>query len=1181
MHIDYLNSRLEVLLDRQFDIGEINIEVVGTASTFPLSLLLAHTNSKHINKLPHLVVVASLIEAESIRKKIMLLEPNRRIFILPHYDVSPYSTLLPNTAISSSRIHWLFHAQNSLPSDIFIAPIGSLQQRTLPFNVLSKNSIPFGIGDVWDDQSLLRSLSLLGYEACPLVEDLGQFANRGGIFDIYCPSEQHPVRIELFGDQIESLRLFSTTDQRTLREIDSFTLVPAREVLYSEDNFEKLIKNFKDSLRSIEGPIRASSIKEEADEVLRSLLQKNFFPGIDYLLPYFFDKTACPLEHFSTPLNIWWLDSIEIARESDSLMAEMRSDFNGAKELVIKPKLEDLFSEIDKIQFPLDSKHIEFNRIDVEKDLDSKKLTKVEFRTIEPKEISNQLLTHTPGTEPWLKSVGAKLKNYRDENFRIIIFGRNNSQSERLKSLFDKMGFSPQITSENELLLNQWCSDQDRNKNLIHILPLYIDESIRIDEDRIVFLRDDDFFGQKSRLKSSSQREYKNQADKLTFGDLNPGDFVVHIKHGIGQYEGLRVMPINGIDAEFIQISYKDKDKLYLPVYRVGQLQKYSSASAAVSVDKLGGVGWEKAKIKVKNHLREVASDLLALYAKRSELHRPAFHKPDTDFSSFEAAFPYDETNDQLRAISDVVSDMISVKPMDRLVCGDVGFGKTEVAMRAAFLAVQNQKQVALLAPTTVLTFQHLETFKTRFQGWPIIIKVLNRFLTGAEVKQTLQELKENKIDILIGTHRLLSKDVQFGNLGLLIIDEEQKFGVTHKERIKKFKTSVDTLTLSATPIPRTLNMSLVGIRDLSFINTAPVDRLPTRTFVCKFEPETIRKAILAEIARGGQIYFIHNRIQSIYGLADELRALIPEARIRVGHGQMEADELESTMVAFFNHEIDVLLCTTIVESGMDVSRANTMFIDSAHALGLSQLYQLRGRVGRSKQRAYCYLLVPKTGKLEKIAQERLKVIQESTALGSGLKVAQHDLELRGAGNILGEEQSGHANLVGYELYMELLSEALAEAKGENIDDIELDPEINLRIPAMIPDTYISDIRLRLSYYKALSNIRNQDDLIQIEDDLKDQFGSLPEPVLNLMGLMLLRSLCKELGVQDLSAGAKTISLVFTAKTPLKPEQAIQLAVRENKKYSITPDNRLNIRMNTITIQNVFEELTYLLKIVH
>jgi transcription-repair coupling factor (superfamily II helicase) len=664
----------------------------------------------------------------------------------------------------------------------------------------------------------------------------------------------------------------------------------------------------------------------------------------------------------------------------------------------------------------------------------------------------------------------------------------------------------------------------------------------------------------------------------LSFGDLNPGDPIVHVLHGIGIYEGLKVMQINGIDAEFIALSYKDGDKLYLPIYRINQIQKYSGPAGEKLIDKLGGTQWNKVKARVRNALRDVADDLLRLYAKRAQVHREPFPSNDAEFTQFEASFPYDETDDQLKSINDIINDMTSDKPMDRLVCGDVGFGKTEVAMRAAFKAIEGRKQVAVLAPTTVLSFQHLETFTKRFKGWPVVIRALNRFVPTAEARVTTQELKDGKVDIVIGTHRLLSKDVQFKDLGLMIIDEEQRFGVTHKEKIKRFKTNVDTLTLSATPIPRTLNMSLVGMRDLSIINTPPVDRLPTRTFVTKFDSETIGKAIRSEIQRGGQVFFLHNRVQSIQSVVDDIRQIVPEARIRFGHGQMDEHELEKVMVSFFTHQIDVLVCTTIIEAGIDNPRANTMFIDNAHQFGLSQLYQLRGRVGRSKDRAYCYLLIPANKRIEADAQERLKIIQENTELGSGIRIAHHDLELRGAGNLLGEDQSGQIDAVGYEMYLELLEQAIAESKGEEVIE-QIEPDINVRIAALIPDTYIPDIRIRLSYYKALARITSPDDIERIEEELNDQFGKLPDQVLNLMGLMLIRHHCKKLGIRDLSSGPKNVALAFTDRTPLPPDRVIQLAQQDPKKYSLTPDMRLNIRMANLTWPNIYDELLMLEKI--
>lgn len=1182
MKVAYLNPHIESILDRSLSLSKKHIEVVGTHSPLALCFLLAQSYSKNINDLPHLIITPSLEEAELLKQHFKSFSCTKEAHLLPFYDVSPYSTLIPNDFVTKKRLGWLHSASQAKAGDLFIAPIQALQQKTVPFNILHKCTFKLQEGTEIDS-NFTKKLDLLGYQSTSFVEDPGQYAFRGGIIDIFSPAHEHPLRVELFGDIVETVRLFSSETQRTIKVLTEASILPAHEVLFEQTSIDQTLERFQKSIG--ERPIH----REDYQELLRGLTRNNYFSGIDFMLPFFYDSCASPLEHFSSPLNIWYLDAIEINRTSDLFVEEMKQSYENSTTLTVRPLWSELFSPLESLAFPDDSRTIQWNRILLSNPSelhDEASVNKNDFEVIDyqagpPLEFSTQLQSQTAGSEPWFEILKSRLTQWKSEDYTIFIFGRNHQQGERLKHLLERAHYQISITNEDEFLLEDWSLMQKRDSQLIHILPLYLGESLRLRDEKVLFLRDEDFFGSKSRLKKSqSQKEVQKQLDRLSFGDLNPGDFVAHIKHGVGRYEGLKVMPVNGINAEFIQLAYKDTDKLYLPVYRIGQLQKYSSGLASVSLDKLGGTSWEKAKVKVKSHLKDIANELLQLYATRSQLHREAFSPPDKDYESFEAAFPYDETNDQLRAISDVLNDLTSTKPMDRLVCGDVGFGKTEVAMRAAFKVVEDRKQVALLAPTTVLTFQHFETFKKRFHGWPIEIRALNRFVSPQDVKKTLQDTKDGKVDILIGTHRLLSKDISFKNLGLLIVDEEQKFGVTHKEKIRRMRTSVDTLTMSATPIPRTLNMSLVGIRDLSFINTPPVDRLPTRTYTCKFEAETIKKAILAEVARGGQVYFIHNRVQSIYSVVDELRSLLPDVRIRVGHGQMNEDELEQTMVAFFNHEIDVLVCTTIVESGVDVPRANTIFVDNAHQLGLSQLYQLRGRVGRSKQRAYCYLLIPKGKNIDKVAQERLRVIQENTALGSGLIVAQHDLELRGTGNILGVEQSGVADLVGYELYMDLLNETLAEAKGEELPDFELDPEINLKIPALIPDSYIADIRLRLSYYKALSNIKSQDDLVELEDDLKDQFGTPPEPVHNLMGVMLLRLKCKHLGIRDLTTGLKNISLLFSERTPLKPEVVIRLAMRENKKYALSPDSKLSIRMNEISINRIFEELVLLEKLI-
>lgn len=1173
MKTEWLSTRLESLLERKFELGLRRLTLTGTSSPLSLALLLSQTSSNVINDLPHIVVVSSDRDALRLQQEIEFFDPHRQSFFLPAYDVSPFSGLDPSPQSIRARLRFLGRATRAKPGDIFIATADGLSQKTLPYQTFVARQRLFRRGDeVPADFSTY--LSSLGYQSTPMVEDVGQFAIRGGLIDLFSPATDRPVRIELFGDQIESLRSFSPEDQRSLEEVSSFDLIPCREALYTEEEYEKSLARFRRDLEQRE--VRG----HEAEEALRLLWGRVQSPNLEFHLPFLFEKLESPLAYFSTPVNAWSLAPDQILHAHDEFTAEWRNDFAAARAAVLRPDLNSFLTPMDAWPWPEGGRAISLGLLD-ELTNDEDESGRLEYRTVNTQDLVALADASSFGSEVWFQSIGQKLRRWREEGNRILFAARNSSTQEKMYYALERMDLLPRKTDADLVQWDTWLHEQDVDRRLVHLVPRTLPESLRLEEERIVFLREEDLFGKKERRRSiSASADFQKRARRLSFGDLKPGDLVVHVTHGVGQYEGLKIMPIGGADSEFIQIAYKDKDKLYLPVYRVGQLQKYAGASATTVLDKLGGPGWEKTKSKVKSHLRELAADLLTLYARRAESRRPPFTIDEEDVRLFEKGFPYEETDDQLRAIQDIRKDLSQDKPMDRLICGDVGFGKTEVAMRAAFFAIESGKQVAVLAPTTVLTFQHLETFKKRFSGWPVEIRVLNRFVSNADVKKTIMETADGRAHILIGTHRLFSKDVRFKDLGLLIVDEEQKFGVAHKEKIRKMRVSVDTLTLSATPIPRTLNMGLVGIRDLSLINSAPVDRLPTRTFICKFEPETIRKAILSEIARGGQVYFIHNRIQSIYGLADELRQIVPEARIRIGHGQMAEEELEKTMLSFFNHEIDVLICTAIVESGMDVPRANTMFIDRADMFGLSQLYQLRGRVGRSKLRAYCYLILPKGKKLDPEAQERLKVIQENTALGSGIKIAQYDLELRGAGNLLGESQSGHIDSVGYELYMELLQEALAEARGEDITDRELDPEINLRIPALIPESYISDIRIRLSYYKALAEIENEEDLSRIEEELRDQFGHLPEPLLNLMGLMLIRRQCKDLGVRDISAGVKNISLIFTPRTRLKTDVVIGLAMRENKKYSLTPDNRLNIRMNNITWMSVHDELKQLVRLI-
>lgn len=1173
MKIENIALHFETQILRELERQTNPLRIHGSQAEVLLGCLLSQSNSPRLQSLPHLVVLPSQKNVEEFVDVCRFFQPGFECIVLPPWDVSPYSGLSVAKRISAARSRFFYQANilsSSAKGKIFVSSVPALLQRTIPFKEFAKNRTSLRLGGSLDE-SLFKNLELWGYDLAPYVEDVGQFSRRGGIVDIFSPAHDQPIRIELFGDQIESMRFFQPTDQLTTGETAQIQIIPVREIIWNDFALDNGLTAWR---KTLEGRAVESS---DVDEVTHHWSRGHFFDSLDFALPYFQSETATALDHFNSEVCLWLVDPEELGKASDLSMEAWKSEFESSPHLPVRPSIDQIFLNFESLDFSIAQNKIEWSPME-----DPRHPAHLEIPSRQPQEILAGVQAHPFGTNEWRTNLHRKLHQLRSEGERVFFICKNQSQLERLKSALDSMEFQTQHPPPNEWLWHTWCYDQDHNESLLHLVIGDLPRSERWPEEKIIFLRANQVLGKVARSRElTSKEEFEKKAKWMSFGDLKPGDCIVHKQHGIGVYQGLKLLDIQGVSAELLQISYRDNDKLYLPVYRLAQIQKYSGHAQTAILDKLGGGQWEKTKAKVKDGVRDIARDLLTLYAQRQELHRAAFQFSEQDMQKFEAAFPFEETPDQDRAISSILKDLRSTRPMDRLICGDVGFGKTEVAMRAAFACLSAGMQVAVLAPTTVLTFQHEETFKKRFAGWNFNIRALNRFVSTADSKKILAEIKDGKCQMLIGTHRLLSKDIEFQNLGLLIIDEEQKFGVAHKEKLRRMKKDVDTISLSATPIPRTLNMSLLGIRDLSLINSAPAERLPTRTFVTKWNDDLIRKGILSEIQRGGQVFFIHNRIQSIYGVADDLRQIVPEARIQVAHGQQPEDQLESTMIDFFHHKMDVLLCTAIVESGIDNPKANTMFIDQAHQLGLSQLYQLRGRVGRSKQRAFCYLLMPKNRKLDDEALSRLKVLQDNSALGSGIRIAQYDLELRGAGEILGENQSGHIDSVGFEMYQDLLQQTLGELKGNAASANEdIEPEINLRIPALLPESYVPDVRMRLSYYKALTDIENAEDVDKIEEELKDQFGPLPDAAVNLLGLMLIRRQCKTLGIKDLSAGLKNISLLFSSTTPLKTETAVKLAMKENKKYALTQDQRLNIRLNQITWPAVYEELNLLLRLI-
>ncbi len=1163
-----LEPHLNKIIFRELSRRHNQLQITGVSSLFPLAQALCHTESLKALQSSHLVVTPNEDDAKRFIDFLKFVDPHMPYSYLPPWDTSFFSELEPSPTITKQRISFLSSAKDSPYHHIFITTAASLSEPTLPFSIFTQSCIKLKPNlDLAPD--FYNHLLNLGYSEAPLVEDHGRFARRGGagnIFDIASPQYPNPLRIELFGDQIESIRFFDFQTQLSEKMTQpEVIIVPCRETIYQDDKLGELVTQLK--------RIQAS------DEIIRAASRKQIFSGIEYYLPLFYDKPTSVLDHFSCPLTLWLYHPNEIYINDESVLTQL------VKDKTQSPLgLAQLDPSLFYIPFSQSIKHpfdtiIELSSIDFDElSSQTEESIKIKYPAHPATELVPKNRAASMGTPQWVEIIRSKFSSWIDNGFFILVAIRNHTQLQRLSILLEPTEFPIHTINETQDSVYLFDLKSD-HINLVH---RFIPESVVLPQQKIILLKDEDFFGKKIG-RSTSQTDvqaFEQKADLLAFSDLKVGDLVVHTKHGIGIFDGLKKMKVGEHDAEFVQINYKDNDKLYLPVTRLNQLQRYSGPSAHLPIlDRLGGQSWEKTKLKVKNSLRDLASELLNLYAQRAMATRPAYASHNERINQFELAFQYEETEDQLRAIKEVSSDLFSNKPMDRLICADVGFGKTEIAMRAAFIAADSGKQVAFICPTTVLSFQHFESLKQRFKDWEIQIDQFNRFTSPPDAKRILQDVTSGKAQIIVGTHRLLSQDVQFKNLGLVIIDEEQKFGVTHKEKLKKFRAHVDTLTLSATPIPRTLNLSLMGVRDLSFINTPPTDRLPTRTFVTKWNDELIKKSILSEIQRGGQIYFIHNRVQSLYELAQDLKRLLPEdCRIGVAHGQLPEHELEDIMIRFFHHELDVLVCTAIVESGMDVPRANTMFIDLPHLLGLSQLYQLRGRVGRSKERAYCYLLLPKNRELDENAAQRLKIIKENSALGSGIRIAQYDLELRGSGNILGDEQSGHINTVGYELYMDLLTQTIDELRGSPTSHKPIDCEVNLKIQALIPDQYISDIRIRLAYYKALSQVTSENDFDILEAELSDQFGPPPQAVINLLGISLIRWHASQFGVLDISQGLKNITLTFSAQTPLTPDNAIKLAMRSNKKYQLLPNNRLVIRMNEITWPRVYEELNLLIK---
>lgn len=1108
----------------------------GTSCAFMLARLLAERPE------PLLILAADQEQAARIAVDLAFyLGRPDQVFYLPHWEMRPYEALMPHPATEAARLATLA-AMADGRARALIMTVRSAMQRVMPRHVLAELRGYLREKHLYPRETLLPHLVELGYHAVPLVEDPGTFSVRGDLIDLFPPTLKEPVRIEFFGDQIERIRPFDPVTQRSREQhIPWLELLPAREMILTGqhlETFARALKQRADAL-GIARPQREALLEEAREGLLG--------PGHSFLMPLCYDGLDSVFDYAPSG-RLVRLDPPAIAQETDRLLDEISE---GEQRLARRGELflpgETLYltgEELDRQLADLPQLDVTLLRL-YHLDQQSPRLV---MRT----ESNADLRGHQQQDGGLAAQLAGRLHAWQQDGWRMLLVCHQQGQAERLQSLLGGRGLDLPLATEVNV------SALKPGRPVITLGEL--SGGFRLADERLAVITEEEIFGRRTRRRSATA-EARAKARLSSLAELREGDLVVHTEHGIGRYQGLLHLQLQGSEGDFLNLEYAGKDRLYLPVERIEKIQKYVGAEGgSPRLDRMGGGAWEKAKLKARAAVEELARELLQIYARRA-MHK-GFHysPPDAMFREFEAAFPYEETPDQLAAINDVLTDMQTEQAMDRVICGDVGYGKTEVAIRAAYKAALDGKQVAVLVPTTVLARQHGQTFAERLKDTPVTVASLSRLNSPAEQKQLLQQAAEGKIDILIGTHRLLQRDVRFKDLGLLVVDEEQRFGVTHKERLKKLRAEVDLLTMTATPIPRTLHMSLLGLRDLSVIDTPPVDRQVIRTYVTRFDDDLIRQAILNELRRGGQVFFVHNRVQSIDAMAEFLQSLVPEAKIAVGHGQMGEKALESVMMNFVEGTINVLVCSTIIENGLDIPRANTIIVNRADCFGLSQLYQLRGRVGRSHARAYAYLLIPGESTLTHDARERLRVLTELTELGAGFRIASHDLELRGAGDLLGPKQSGQIAAIGFEMYAELLEDTIAELKGQEKEN-RIDPEIRLGLSAFLPEKYLPDPNQRLVFYKQLSSAEDEETLYGLADELRDRFGELPDPTLLLMEVMKLRVLMKQLRIAAADYDGHTVTLAFAQDTPVTPDKIIALLEKDPKKFSFSPDFRLGIRL--------------------
>jgi len=1079
------------------------------------------------------------------------------------WEVTPFARISPPLDNQSAEFVALYAlARQRAP--VVVTSVEALMTRTVPRRSFESAVLKLTLGDNVDMEGVVSELAAIGYQRLPQTEEPGDFSVRGGIVDLFSPLYGRPLRLELEDDVLSSIRFFDPADQRSLGEVLEALVIPARFIPPAALRDKRLRDRVE--LRAAE----IGLVRKEVAELTEALESGLLFPGVENLLPYMFDEPLATLFDFLPADAITWLVEpgriiAQAQRFADRVADE--AEQNQSRHTYFPPP-ETLFLDAADLHRRLEER--------VTVDVGSV----VTLRTPQagyavPIEVKSQpSLKLTAGVKgehkvPSFEPLVAELNQIRLGQGRALFVVDGPSQANRLRRHLEAYGFDVNAKVE------KFPAFLEANGGLPVIMEGEIAAGAVLEHDGLYIYSEEDIFGEP---RARRRRRPAAKGILVSLEELKAGDFVVHLDHGIGKYRGLKHLKVAETEGDFMNLEYLGDDTLYVPVERINLVQRYVGGdSVAPKLDKLGGGSWDKVKSRTREAVLAMASELLDIYAAREAQQGHAFPHPGTEYEEFTDRFEFQETDDQLAAIDQVLLDMSRPRPMDRLICGDAGFGKTEVALRATMVAVADGYQVAMLVPTTVLAEQHFDTFSNRFKDVAVRIEMISRFKSPKENRAVLQLLREGKIDIVIGTHRLLQNDVDFKRLGLLIIDEEHRFGVADKEKIKKFRKLVDVLTMTGTPIPRTLHMAMLGIRDLSIIQTPPVDRQAIHTYVAHFDDGLIREVILRELNRAGQVFFVHNRVENIDYMARHLRALVPEARVAIAHGQMDERELEVVMHDFINKQVNVLVCSAIIESGLDIPNANTIIINRADHFGLAQLYQLRGRVGRSRQKAYAYLLVPGEHLITRDAKRRIEVLRELVEVGGGFKLAMHDLELRGAGNLLGREQSGEVTAVGFELYTEMMEQAIRELRGEPARP-DFEPELQLGIPAYIPDAYVPDESERLILYRRMARAESVADFDDLRDELRDRFGPVPTLVENLLAAMNVRRQMRELLIMSAVLRSNQLQLRFHPQAPLDGALLTALVNANRTRMRLAPNAQLTVRIENRNYEELFEELEPILQ---